>query len=270
MNMTEHSVRGVVFRTADRISAAGGVVHGFSTRYGGVSEGVFATLNLGVARGDGPEQVRENYRRWLDAMGMDGRFVMSRQVHGAHIRVVQPGDEKTDPYEPRDYEADGLMTDRVGVALVVFSADCLPILLYDPVRRAVCALHAGWRGSVAGIAARAVAQMAEVYGTDPADLLAALGPGISRCHFETGEDVPAAVRRCLPPEQAERCIRARGLGKYDVDLKRFNALLLQGAGVPKGNITLDPECTACDTKKYWSHRIVGGERGSLAAAIQLT
>lgn len=268
--MTEHSSCGVVFRTADHISGVGGVVHGFSTRFGGVSEGPLASLNLGVARGDEPDRVRENYRRWFAAMGMSGRFVMSRQVHGTHIRVARPGDEKTDPYEPRDYEADGLMTDLPGVALVVFSADCLPILLYDPVKRAVCAIHAGWRGSVAGIAAKAVAQMRAEYGTDPADLLCAIGPGIDQCHFETDGEVPAAVRACLPPEQAERCIREVRNGKYYVNLKRLNSLLLQGAGVPEVNIMIDPECTACNPEKYWSHRLIGPERGSLAAAIQLT
>ena len=269
-SMTEHNVNGVVFRTADRFSAAGGVIHGFSTRYGGVSRGIWASMNLGMARGDVQEHVLENYRRFTAALGADiNRMAMTRQVHGTYIHTVEPVDCKPDPYAPERFDSDGLITDRPGVPLLVFSADCLPVLLYDIVKRVVCAVHAGWRGTVAGIAPKGVEKMVADYGCQPENILAAIGPGISRCHFETHRDVPDAVRSILSGEEADSCITDHGTGKYHVDLKRVNVLLLTKAGVPSENITVDPECTACNTEKYWSHRMVGGQRGSQVALVQL-
>lgn len=267
--MTERRVNGVVFRTAHRFDAAGGVVHAFSTRLGGVSRGIWASMDLGTTRGDDPEHVRENYRRFFAAVGasMD-KLVMSNQVHGAEIRTVRPADYKTDLYAPEGYEADGLITDEPGVALVIFSADCLPILFYDPVKRVICAVHAGWRGTAAGIAEKAVETLAADYGCDRKDILAAIGPGISQCHFETHDDVPDAVRAVLPGE-AEGCLLDHGNGKYHVDLKGVNAALLRRAGLREENITVDPDCTFCLPEKYWSHRATGGARGSQAAVIQL-
>ena len=267
--MTQHTVNGVVFRTAEGFDAAGGVVHAFSTRLGGVSEGIWASMNLGTTRGDDPARVRENYRRFFTAIGasMD-KLVMSNQVHGAEIRTVRPDDYKSDLYAPEGYEVDGLITDEPGVALVVFSADCLPILFYDPAKRVICAVHAGWRGTVAGIAARAVEKMAADYGCDRKNILAAIGPGISQCHFETHSEVPNAVRAVLPGE-AEDYILDHGNGKYHVDLKGVNAALLRRAGLPGENITIDPDCTFCLPEKYWSHRVTAGARGSQAAVIQL-
>jgi copper oxidase (laccase) domain-containing protein len=171
--MTEHDREGVVFRTADAFTEAGGVIHGFSTRFGGVSDGIWTSMNLGTTRGDDPDRVRENYRRFFGAVGanLDG-VVMSNQVHGTEIRVATTADIKKDLYDPEGYEVDGLMTDVPGLALVIFSADCLPVLLYDPVKKAVCAVHGGWRGTVAGIAPKAVRQLGEVYGSRPEDILA--------------------------------------------------------------------------------------------------
>ena len=136
MNIVEQTKNGVTFFSSDGIAAAGGAAHGFSTRLGGVSEGMWASLNLGVSRGDDPDHVRENYRRFFAAIGADGRqFAMTNQVHGGVVRCVTTADLHTDPYEKVGYEADGLMTDLPGVALVVYSADCIPILFYDPARR---------------------------------------------------------------------------------------------------------------------------------------
>jgi len=268
--INERSVGGVVFRTANAFEQAGGLAHGFSTRFGGVSEGIWNSMNLGVSRGDEPDRVRENYRRFFAAIGasMD-RVAMTNQVHEAEIRTVTQADWKSDIYEKKGYEADGLITDTPGVALVIFSADCLPILCYDPVKRVICAVHAGWRGTVAGIARRAVEKMRTDYGCRAEDILAAIGPGISKCHFETHAEVPEAVRGILSPEEAEPCITEDGNGKYHVDLKAVNTALLRQAGVREAHLTVDPECTYCLHEKYWSHRITGGERGSQGAVIQL-
>ena len=194
MTIVQKQREGVTFLAAQEMDQAVGVAHGFSTRLGGVSQGMWASLNLGVSRGDDPDHVRENYRRFFAAIGAQGpRLAQSCQVHGSHVRVITQADVKEDPYEKVSYEADGLVTDLPGVTLVIFSADCLPILYYDPVRQVVGAAHAGWRGTAADIAGAVVRKMEEVYGSQPQDILAAIGPGIGACCFETHEDVPNAM-----------------------------------------------------------------------------
>lgn len=259
----------MVFRTAEAFEEGGGIVHGFSTRLGGVSTGVWTSMNLGTTRGDHPDHVRENYRRFCAAVGADtGSIVMSRQVHGDTVRVVTTADIRHDLCDDVEYEADGLVTDIPGVALTIFSADCIPILLYDPERRVIAAVHAGWRGTALGIAARAAEKMAAVYGCVPSDLRAAIGPGISSCCFETLADVPNAMTAALGAA-ALPYLASMSNGKYKVDLKGLNALWLGNAGVPPSHIVSDPECTRCHPEKYWSYRTHRDHRGSQAAMIQL-
>ena len=269
MKIIEETTGGVPFLLADGIRLAGGAAHGFSTRLGGVSQGMWASLNLGVSRGDDPEHVRENYRRFLSALGAEGEHLaMTNQVHGGKIRVVTTADWKQDPYQRVSYEADGLMTDLPGVVLLIYSADCIPLLLYDPVRRVVAAIHAGWRGTAAGIAATAVERMKEVYDCRPEDILAAVGPGIGPCCFETHEDVPNAMMAAVS-SAALPYIKVLESGKFSLDLKGINARLLERAGLEPEHIAVCRECTACLAEKYWSHRRMGNNRGSMAAAIQL-
>lgn len=269
MTIVQKQHQSVVFLASEEMEQAGGVAHGFSTRLGGISEGMWASLNLGVSRGDDPDHVRENYRRFLTAIGAQGpRMAMSNQVHENHVRVITKADVKEDPYEKVTYEADGLVTDLPGVTLVIFSADCLPILYYDPVRQVVAAAHAGWRGTAADIAGAVVRKMEEVYGCDPQNILAAIGPGIGPCCFETHGEVPAAMEEAYGPAAAP-FLRPLSGGKFRVDLKGLNALALTRAGVDPARIDTDGDCTMCLPEKYWSHRRLGDRRGSMAALIQL-
>ena len=269
MNIIEQTQNGITFYSADGINAAGGAAHGFSTRLGGVSEGMWASLNLGVGRGDDPDHVRENYRRFFAAIGGSGkRFAMTNQVHGAAVRTITTADLHTDLYEKVGYEADGLMTDLPGAALVVYTADCIPILFYDPVRRCVAAVHAGWRGTAAGIATAAVDRMKHVYGSRPEDSLAAIGPGIGPDCFETHEDVPNAMTAALGTGVLHH-ITIKENGKFAVDLKAINVMRLEHAGLDPEHIAVSPLCTACHPDKFWSHRRLGTNRGSMAAVIQL-
>ena len=269
MEMTQRTHNGVTFLAADGIDAAGGAAHGFSTRLGGVSEGMWASLNLGVGRGDDPDHVRENYRRFFQAVGAEGgRIAVTNQVHGGAVRTVTTADVRPDPCGKPPYEADGLMTDLPGVALVVYSADCIPILFYDPVRRVIAAAHAGWRGTAAGIAAAAVDRMKNVYGCRPEDILAAVGPGIGPDCFETHEDVPNAMTAALSTAVL-RHITIKENGKFAVDLKAINAMRLEGAGLDPEHIAVSSLCTSCHPEMFWSHRKLGTSRGSMAAAIQL-
>lgn len=245
-----------------------GVPHGFSTRLGGVSPAPWDSLNLGASRGDARANVAENFRRFRAAIGTpDGPLVKNHQVHGTLVRSVTAADGES-PADIPTVDADGLITDEPGVTLTVFSADCLPILFYDPVRGCIAAVHAGWRGTAAGIAAEAVKAMTGRYGCAPENIRAAIGPGISGCCFETTGDVPAVLQAHLGPA-AEACITDHTNGKFHVDLKQANVLWLQSAGLKAAQISVCAACTACDRTAFWSHRLVGKARGSMAAMICL-
>ncbi|NLM83290.1 MAG: peptidoglycan editing factor PgeF [Clostridiales bacterium] len=241
--------------------------HAFTTRHGGISRGIFATLNLGRTLGDDPEALKENYARVSRALGLGtDRFVFTRQVHGDAVRPCTAADMIA-PDGDVPYEADGLITNEINVPLVVSIADCVPILLCDPVRGAVGAVHAGWRGTVQDIAAKAVRRLVSEYGCRPEDIRAAIGPCISICCFETGGDVAQAVHALLGA-RAEEYILKRG-DKYMVDLKGINARRLEDAGVLPENIDVSDLCTACRSDTFWSHRKTRGKRGGQAALIMM-
>ena len=242
-----------------------GAAHCFSTRFGGVSEGALASLNLGTHRGDRPENVLENYARLGRAVGFaPEETVFTKQVHSAIVERVGRADCGRGLQREAEHGVDGLVTNEPGVALTIFSADCTPVLLFDPIARAIGAAHAGWRGTAAGIAARAVEAMQREFGCRPENIRAAIGPCIGPCCFETDADVPDAMRAALGSE-AGQAIRPAG-AKFYVDLKRLNAIWLRRAGVTCIDVSAD--CTACQPQRFWSHRRVGNARGSLAAIIR--
>ena len=230
------------YLTADALC---GSVHCFSTRFGGVSEGALSSLNLGTHRGDKPENVRENYR----ILGAAAGFSPEETVFTREQTAV----------------CDGILTDEPGVALVCFGADCTTLLLFDPVRQAIAAVHAGWRGTALGIAYKAVLRMQTEFGCAPEHIRAAIGPCIGRCCFEVGPEVPEAMRQALGPD-AEAAIEPHG-EKSHVDLKLLNRSWLEKAGVRA--IDICPDCTKCQPNRFWSHRVTGGNRGSQAAIIRL-
>ena len=238
--------------------------HCFTTRFGGVSSGHLSSLNIGIHRGDLWENVLKNYKILADALNFDLRkAVLSHQTHTDTVLQVSKVHHGAGLFAPELPECDALITNEPGTALVVFTADCTPILLHDPVTGAVGAVHAGWRGTAADIVGKTVAAMAEAFGSCPGDLLAAIGPNIGPCCFETDSDVPQAMLETLGRE-AEAYIRQKG-SKYFVDLKQINARLLERAGVR--HIDISDACTACQHHRFWSHRITGGERGSQGAII---
>lgn len=268
MELKEQVWEGIPFQMSPQMLEAG-VIHGFTSRVGGVSEGIYASLNLGTNRGDDREKVRENYRRVCRALGVDmKKLVFSSQVHGDVVRPVTLADEGKGLDQSVDYDADGLITNVPEISLVVFGADCLTILLSDPVRRVIAAAHAGWRGTALGIAAKAVEAMVKDYSCERKNILAAIGPGISKCCFETGGEVPEAMTTALGKD-ALPYIRESEDGKFKVDLKGLNTLWLKRSGVLATNIDISPDCTLCHPEKYWSHRYTKGERGSQAALISL-
>ena len=243
-----------------------GSIHCFSTRYGGVSEGCLSSLNLGTHRGDKPENVYENYRILGSAVGFRPEAtVFTKQLHTDMIRRVGRVNRGEGLLREQTEVCDAQITDEPGVALVAFAADCTPILLFDPVRQAVAAIHAGWRGTALGIAAKTVAAMMREFGCKPENIHAAIGPCIGVCCFETDGDVPVAMRAALGHD-AERCITRRG-EKFFVDNKALNRIWLERCGVTRIDVSCD--CTKCQPERFWSHRVTGGNRGSQAAIIRL-
>ncbi len=227
--------------------------HLFTDRRGGVSTGVYASLNLRRSCDDSPENVRENFRRVGERIGCR-RFVFLSQQHTDRILRVDERDALRDVYDPL-VEADGLVTRTPELALMVFAADCVPILLEGP--GVVAAVHAGWRGTVKGIAPKAVGEME----CDPALIRAWIGPAIGPCCYQVGPEVREAMLSCLGEE-------ARDFFRGDrVDLKGFNRRLLERCGVRK--IEVSPVCTMCSREDYWSHRGTGGVRGVQAGVIVL-
>lgn len=247
------------YLTAEGITAA----HCFTTRFGGVSTGPFASMNLAQKLDETDENVAENYRILGAELGFAiSDLVLTRQIHSNIVRVVDRGDCKGCFH--RDYpECDALVTNTPGVALVVFTADCTPMLFHDPVTGAVGAAHAGWRGTASAIGAKVVEAMVENFGCKPENIHAAIGPNIGMCCFETDSDVPEAMLAAYGHE-AEQFIRKQG-EKFYPDLKQINALILRRAGVQHIDISCD--CTKCNPHRFWSHRITGNLRGSQGAVI---
>ena len=247
------------YLAAEGISAP----HAFTTRRGGVSSGYLESLNIALHRGDEPGNVAENYRILGNALGFSPEdLVLTRQTHSDIVHRVTKADCLGLDHHAYP-ECDALITNVPGVALVVFTADCTPILLHDPKTGAVGAAHAGWRGTAAGIAGKTARAMAEAFGCDPGNIHAAIGPNIGFCCFETDSDVPNAMVAAYGTD-AEKWIRAVG-NKYYVNLKEINALSLRNAGVH--HIEISTDCTMCQHDRFWSHRVTGGIRGSQGAII---
>jgi len=239
------------------------VPHGFTTRYGGVSTGTQESLNLAFGRGDTMENVEKNIRILGSVLGFDPeKLVLTRQIHSDIVRVVTDAD--CNGLCHRAYpECDALVTNTPGVSLMVFTADCTPLLLHDPITGAVGAAHAGWRGTAQDIAGKTVRAMVEHFGCDVRNIRAAIGPNLGQCHFETDGDVPHALigtfgREALP------YIKKQG-DKSHPDLKAVNALALRRRGVT--HIEISDSCTWCESDRFWSHRVTKGERGSQGAVI---
>ena len=239
------------------------VPHCFTTRHGGVSSGSQESMNLAIGRGDSPGNVEANLRILAKELGFDPeKYVLTRQIHSDIVRVVT--EEDCNGFFHRDYpECDALVTNTPGVALLVFTADCTPLLLHDPVTGAVGAAHAGWRGTAQNIAAKTVEAMVKAFGCKPENIRAAIGPNLGQCHFETDLDVPAALTAAYG-EEVQAFIRQSG-EKYYPDLKAINALALRRAGV--SHIEISESCTWCESHRFWSHRVTKGDRGSQGAVI---
>lgn len=245
--------------------------HGFSTRLGGVSTGTFESMNLSFTRGDDPELVMENFRRFGNAIHMDHKdMIFTHQTHTTNIRVVTADDKGKGITKARDYsDIDGLITNEPELPLVTFFADCVPLYFADPVTRAIGASHSGWRGTVSRMGEATVRAMNEAYGCRPENMTAVIGPSICQKCYEVSQDVADAFAESFPEQEWRDFIYDKGHGKYQLDLWRANWYILKAAGIPEENIHISGLCTHCHPNTLWSHRSLGTARGSLAGFMMI-
>lgn len=247
-----------------------GVKHGISTRLGGLSAAPYGTLNLGLKSGDDPDKVRLNRDLFCQAVGVDySRALTCQQVHASHIHFATAADAGRGA---RSHDAaipacDAVVTDQPGLPLMLFYADCVPVIVYDPVRQVVAVVHAGWKGTLARIAAKTVLAMSEHYGSKPAHCLVGIGPSIGPCCYEVDEPVIRALKDAFGPAWTKLAV-PRG-DKWLLDLWHANRDQLEDVGVQRDRIDISGVCTASNTELFYSHRAEKGITGRLGAIISL-
>lgn len=262
---------GVMWLSCTGLEQAEGLVQGFSTRIGGVSEGYLSSMNLSFSRGDREENVRENFRRIADAIGFAPEdLVFSQQTHTTNVRVVDERDRGKGFSRPLDYtDVDGLVTNVPGLVLATFYADCVPLYFVDPVKRAIGLSHSGWRGTVHKIGKMTVQTMADCYGSRPENILAVIGPSICQQCYEVTGDVIREFQRFYRAECQDQLYYRKENGRYQLNLWRANEIVMEEAGILPGHIYTTDLCTCCNPGLLYSHRASGGKRGNLAAFLGL-
>ena len=263
----------VEYLTFPLLEQTGMVRHLFSTRMGGVSKGIYNTMNLSYTRGDEKEAVDENFRRIAKVLQCNvDDIVCSDQTHTVNLRVVSRQDGGKGILGPKDYtDIDGLLTDEPGLVLATFYADCVPLYFVDTKRKAIALAHSGWRGTVARMGRCVIEKMKEVYDTDPADIVAAIGPSICQACYEVSEDVADAFTQEFKGEgQADEILISKGDGKYQLNLWRANEIVLTESGIPTAQIQVTDICTCHNSEYLFSHRASQGRRGNLGAFLGLS
>ena len=255
----------VTFLTYPAYEEMNWLVHGFSTRLGGVSRGIYSSMNLSFTRGDEESCVKENYRRISDAMGFDmNSIVTSDQTHTNNVRKVTEKDRGKGIVIPRDYtDTDGMITNVPGLVLATFYADCVPLYFADPANHAIGLSHSGWRGTVQKIGAVTIEKMSEEYGSDPKDLKVAIGPSICQDCYEVSEDVIEEFEKVFDKKYRNSLFYRKENGKYQLNLWMANKIIFLEAGIPEENISMPNLCTCCNPEFLFSHRASHGKRGNL-------
>ena len=262
---------GVPFLQFPMLEETGMVIHGFSTRLGGVSKGEWSSMNLSFTRGDREADVRENYRRIGEAIGFScGALVCSDQTHTTNIRVVTEADRGKGFTRARDYtDMDGLITNVPGLVLATFYADCVPLYFADPKKKVIGLSHSGWRGTVGKIGKKTVERMQEEYGCKPADIRAVIGPSICQSCYEVSLDVIEEFQRAFSEETWPLLYKKNENEKYQLDLWKANEIILKETGIAAEHLAVTDRCTCCNPSLLFSHRASRGKRGNLGAFLML-
>ena len=261
----EKEVAGVPFLSYPMFEETGIVNHGFSTRFGGVSKGCYATMNISTTRGDDPAAVAENCRRMAKALGVEVEdFTYTQQTHTTNVVVV-----KADDKGKRFAETDGMITNVPGICLVTFYADCVPLYFVDPVKKVIGLSHSGWRGTVGKIGKVTVEKMTAEYDCDPKDILAAIGPSICQNCYEVSEDVIERFKENFDEHLWQDLFYQKENGKYQLDLWEANHQIFLEAGIKEEHIAVTNVCTHCNPEVLFSHRTTGNARGNVSAFLAL-
>ena len=256
---------GVPFLKYPLFEETGLVNHGFSTRLGGVSKGGCSTMNISIHRGDDPEAVEENKRRIASAIGVEPEsMVYTQQTHTTNVKRVGKKDCGTSLPE-----TDGIITNEPEVCLVTFYADCVPLYFVDPVKKAIGLSHSGWRGTVNNMAQATVDAMVREFGSEPKDILAAVGPSICQECYEVSEDVILEFKEKFKEEHYEKLFYQKQNGKYQLNLWKANEIRFLEAGILSEHMAISNLCTCCNPDVLFSHRVTGWERGNLSAFLSL-
>ncbi len=272
MQMRRNKDGEMEYLTFPLLEQTGLVRHLFTTRFGGVSRNIYSTMNLSYTRGDEKEAVDENFRRVAKVLRCElSDIVCSDQTHTVNLKVAEKRDGGKGIVMPRDYsDIDGLLTDESGLILATFYADCVPLYFVDVKKHAIALAHSGWRGTVARMGRCVVEKMKEVYGTNPGDIIAAIGPSICMECYEVSEDVADAFAHEFKNSgQTDEILESKGNGKYQLDLWRANEIVLAEAGIPAEQIQVTDICTCHNSEYLFSHRASRGRRGNLGAFIGL-
>ena len=260
---------GIQFIVFKRLKEIPFIMHGFSTRIGGDSKGAYSYLNLGLKTGDNQEKVKENIRRFTSAVGLNHEdLVVSDQVHGDNIKIVNSEDRGKGYLKQRDYNGvDGLVTDVPNIPLMAMFADCVPIFFIDTVKRTIGISHAGWKGTKLKIGEKTVRAMTDTYGSKADEIIAVIGPSIGKCCYEV--DSIVAEQFCADFTDTSTFIYPKEKGKYRVDLWEANRIVLNEAGILNKNIIISGLCTGCNLDLFYSYRREKGNTGRMGAVIQL-
>lgn len=244
--------------------------NGFSTRLGGVSEGVLSTMNLGFGRNDLPENVVKNHEIIANAIGFNPEnIVASKQTHTTNVKIVSKKDCGKGIYRERDYDdVDGMITNEKGIVLATYFADCVPLYMVDTKNKAIGLSHSGWRGTVGKIGKVTLDLMKETYGTNPKDVIVCIGPSICRDCYEVSEDVATEFEAAFKGREKDILIN-KGNGKYQLDLWECNYIIFKECGVYEENIHMPDICTCHNMEMMFSHRATQGRRGNLAAFLSI-
>lgn len=260
----------ITLLTVTAFSDTGLVSHGFTSRTGGVSPVPYQSLNMGFTVNDEHDNVIRNRQRVADGLGFPLEdLVAAKQVHGDRVAVItgeQLGKGAL-TYDTALKDTDALITDQPGIPISTYHADCIPVLLLDPVTPAIGLAHAGWKGTALQIGAKTLAKMTACYGTNPQDCLAAIGPGIGPCCYEVDDKVKDVFARQFAG--SEDFFKPVGTGHWHLDLWLANAAALQQAGVPQQNIFVSGLCTSCNHELFFSHRRDKGQTGRMASLMML-
>ncbi len=272
MQVKQNRKDSVEYLTFPILEQTGMVRHLFSTRLGGVSEGIWSTMNLSYSRGDKKEAVDENYRRIAGVLNCQlSDMVCSDQTHTTNVRVVERMDGGKGIIKEKDFQdVDGLITNVPGLVLATFYADCVPLFFMDTKNRAIGLSHSGWRGTVGRMGKCTMDAMAKAYGTRAEDVVAVIGPSICQSCYEVSSDVAEAFyKEFSAPGQGEEILQAKENGKYQLNLWKANQIVLEEAGIRRNQIQVTDLCTCCNPDYLFSHRASKGKRGNLGAFLGL-